>query len=90
MNTYFAAYTRDFNGGKSRKAWEEERRTRIMSKRNISVSLSDIHVQTQGDRAVVHFHQDYKADSLKASSRKTLEMVRVAGQWLIHKESTGS
>ena len=90
MNTYFAAYTRDFHTGKSRKAWEDERRARITGKRSISVSLSGFDVQVKGDRATVQFHQDYKADSLKVSGRKRLEMVRMSGQWLIQKESTGS
>ena len=90
MNTYLAAYTRDFPAGKNRKAWENERRARITGKRSISVNLSDFSVDVQADRAVVEFRQDYKADSLKVSSRKRLDMVRVAGQWLIQKESTGS
>lgn len=90
MKAYFAAYTSDFPAGKSRKAWEEERRARITGKRSISVSLSDMDVKVRGDKAVVQFRQSYSADSLKVSSRKTLEMVRVSGQWLIQKESTGS
>lgn len=90
LNGYFAAYTRDFSAGKSRKAWEEERRVRILGKKSISVALSDIEVESQGNRATVSFRQAYRADSLKVSSRKELEMVRVSGQWLIQKESTGS
>jgi Flp pilus assembly protein TadD len=90
MNAYFAAYTPEFSGGKSRKAWEDERRARITGKRSISVVLSDFQTSLKGDKAVVQFRQSYTADTLKVSSRKTLEMVRVSGRWLIQKESTGS
>ncbi|HEY0820417.1 MAG TPA: tetratricopeptide repeat protein [Rhizobacter sp.] len=87
---YLAAYTPSFNGGKSRKAWEEERRLRIEGKRRITVALSDIDTRVQGDKVVVQFRQQYSADALKVSSRKTLELVKVSGRWLIQKESTGS
>jgi len=90
MNAYFAAYTRDFPSGKSRKAWEAERRARIVGKRNIDVDLSDFDIEVKGDRATVEFRQDYKADNLKISGHKRLEMVRSSGRWLIQKESTGS
>lgn len=90
MNGYFAAYTRDFSGGKTRKAWEEERRARILGKRSISVVLTDFDIDVKGDRATVEFRQAYRADTLKVSSRKRLDMVRVSGQWLIQKESSGS
>lgn len=90
LRNYFAAYTPEFGGGKARKAWEQERRARIMGKRNITVSLSNIDVKVQGDRAVAQFQQEYAADALKASSLKTLELVRVGGRWLIYKESASS
>jgi len=90
MNGYFAAYTRDFSGGKTRKAWEEERRARILGKRSISVVLTDFDIDVKGDRATVEFRQAYRADTLKVSSRKRLDMVHVSGQWLIQKESSGS
>lgn len=90
LDSYFAAYSKDFNGGKTRHAWEEDRRARINGKRSISVKVSDIKVQINGDRAVVRFRQAYKADSLDISSHKVLEMTRSTGGWVITKESTGS
>lgn len=90
MEAYFAAYTPEFSGGKSRKAWEEDRRARITGKRSISVQLSDFDTRVQGDKATVQFRQNYSADTLKVSSRKRLELVRISGRWLIQKESTGS
>lgn len=90
LNGYFAAYSRDFNGGKSRKAWEQERRERIQGKRSISVQLSKIDVTVNGNKATARFRQDYKADSLNISSGKRVELVRAGGEWVIVKESTGS
>lgn len=91
MNAYYAAYTRDFDGGKgSRKAWENERRDRIVSKRNISVDVSNIDVDIKGDKASVRYRQSYRADSLNINSNKRLELVRSGGKWLIAKESAGS
>lgn len=90
MDGYFAAYAKDFNGGKTRKAWEQERRDRITSKRNISVKISGIKVDVSGNKATVRFHQDYKADSLSVSSGKRMELVRSGNNWLIVKESAGS
>lgn len=90
LDAYFAAYTPEFNGGQSRKVWENERRARILGKRSIAVALSDFDTKVQGDKAVVRFRQSYRADALKVSSRKKLEMINVSGRWLIQKESTGS
>lgn len=90
MDSYLAAYAPDFSGGKSRKAWVEERRARIVNKRSISVTLSDVKVNVQGDKATASFRQDYKADGLDISSRKTLGLVRSGNSWLIAKESVGS
>ncbi|NKI96698.1 tetratricopeptide repeat protein [Rhizobacter sp. SG703] len=90
MDAYFASYTPDFNGGKTRAAWEAERRARITGKRSITVTLSDFDIRVQGDKAVLQARQAYSADALKVSSRKRLDLVRVSGRWLIQKESTGS
>jgi len=90
VDSYFAAYTKEFDGGKGRKNWEHERRDRINGKRSISVKLSDIRVNINGNKATVSFHQDYRADSLSVSSGKKLELVRSGSNWLIAKESAGS
>ena len=90
MEAYFAAYAREFNPGKPRKAWEEERRARILSKGSISVHVNGLHVTVSGNRAVAQFHQEYHAGALNVSSAKHLDLVRSGGTWLIVKESTGS
>jgi tetratricopeptide (TPR) repeat protein len=92
MGGYLGAYGKEFDppGGQSRKAWEEERRGRIVGKSRISVRLSDVSVTVSGNKATAKFKQAYSADSLNVSSRKTLELLKVGERWLIVRESTGA
>jgi ketosteroid isomerase-like protein len=91
LDAYFAAYAKDFDGGKgSHHAWEQERRDRINGKRSISVRLSDMDVSVSGNKAIARFKQDYKADSLSVTSGKRLELVRNGNSWVIVKEVSGS
>ena len=92
MANYLAAYSPNFQtpGNQSRKAWEAERRARIVGKRSISVNLADLTITTQNDRATARFRQHYRADTLNVSSRKTLQLELRKGQWLIVSETTGS
>jgi tetratricopeptide (TPR) repeat protein len=91
MNAYLGAYAKNFDTPKNlpRKAWEEERRDRIMGKSRISVKVSDITTKSNGNSATVKFRQTYDADALSTSSRKTLELNKVGDRWLIAKETTG-
>lgn len=91
LNAYFAAYAKDAvpSGKQSRKDWEAERRARISGKARISVALRDLNVRTEGDTATVRFRQDYSAGALQTSSRKTLEMRKVQGRWVILRENVG-
>jgi tetratricopeptide (TPR) repeat protein len=91
MNGYLGAYAKDFATPKNqaRKSWEEERRDRIVGKSRISVKVSDIVTKSNGNSATVKFRQDYAADALATSSRKTLELHKVGDRWLIAKETTG-
>jgi tetratricopeptide (TPR) repeat protein len=92
MADYLGAYGKEFSppGKQSRSAWEQERRQRITSKSNISLKLENLNVTVNANKAVAKFRQDYRANGLAVSSRKTLELAKVGGQWLITKESTGN
>lgn len=92
VGAYLGAYGKEFNppGNQSRKAWEDERRARVLGKSRITVRLSDISVSVNGNRAVAKFKQAYSADSLNVSSRKTLELVKAGDRWVIVRESTGA
>ncbi len=92
VKSYLAAYGKEFvpPGSQSRSTWEEERRQRISSKSKISVKLENLNVSVTGTKAVARFKQDYKANGLAVSSRKTLDLLKKGDQWQIVKESVGS
>ena len=91
MSTYLGSYGNNFDppGSQARKAWEADRRARIVGKSSISVKLSGLAVNVQGNRATAKFKQDYNAGPLNVSSRKTLDLTKVGERWVIVKESTG-
>ena len=90
MFAYYAAYAPEFKGkSATRKAWEEERRVRIMGKKKIVVTLSDIRIKVTGGKATLRIRQDYNSDALSVKSGKTLEMVKnKQGDWQITEETS--
>ena len=91
MGGYLGAYTADYaTPGKSHKAWEEDRKARIVPRKRIAVQVSDLRVSVNGDKAQAHFKQTYESDTLTTSGHKTLDLVRSpSGKWLIRQESVG-
>jgi tetratricopeptide (TPR) repeat protein len=91
MDAYLGAYTPDYaSGGKSHKAWEEDRKARILPRKRIAVEISDLRVSVNRDKAQAHFKQTYESDTLTTSGHKTLDLVRSpSGKWLIKQESVG-
>lgn len=91
MKAYLGAYASDFKApqGMSRKEWEEERTQRIAGKGGkISVSVGEPKIDVSGDRATARFRQQYKAPGLNTSTKKTLQLVRNNGRWLIQEENS--
>ncbi len=91
VTRYLAAYASDFTPprGQDRKAWEADRRARIEEKAAISVEIDSLVISLKGQAATASFQQTYSADKLREKSRKTLELQRVEGRWLIRKEGAG-
>jgi tetratricopeptide (TPR) repeat protein len=89
---YLGAYAPSFTppGGQSRQAWEKERQARIVPRNKIEVTINDLKVRVDGDRASARFHQIYRSDQVNMSSRKVLDFVREGDRWLIVRESVGS
>jgi Flp pilus assembly protein TadD len=86
---YLALYAKEFKtpGGESRKAWEAQRRERIAKPKSIRVEVRDAKASVVDDNhASVSFMQNYHASHLNSSSGKTLDWVKVNGQWLILEE----
>ena len=92
MSGYLGSYGKEFDppGKTSRAVWEEERHKRIVGKSRIAVTLNNLSVSVNGSKATARFKQDYTADSLNISSRKTLDLVKAGDRWVIVKESTGA
>lgn len=92
MDAYFAAYAANFlpASGQSRAKWEADRRARIVPRSRIQVEVNDLVVSVDGDRATAKFRQIYASDTLNSSNRKTLDLVKSGGRWLIVREIAGS
>jgi tetratricopeptide (TPR) repeat protein len=92
LKGYLGAYGKEFvpPGSQKRAAWEEERRQRISSKSKISVKLENLAITVNGNKAVAKFRQDYKANELAVSSRKTLDLTKKGDRWQIVRESTAN
>lgn len=91
MTTYLQAYGKEFipSAKQTRAAWEAERRNRIAGKSSITLKLENLKVAVNGNTATAKFRQNYRADALSVSSRKTLELIKTGDHWLIARESTG-
>jgi murein L,D-transpeptidase YafK len=89
MPRYLSAYADTFTPSEkmSRAKWESDRRLRIVSKKSISVGVSQVQISLQGQKATVRFQQIYESDSFKGISRKTLEMHKQGQRWLIVRET---
>jgi tetratricopeptide (TPR) repeat protein len=92
VRSYLNHYAGDFQvpGGQSRKAWEEDRRARIVGKGSINVRIEAPQVTVNGNTATVKFRQIYVSDRLTANTRKTLVLAKQGGKWQIKQENTGS
>ena len=89
---YLAFYAKEFKipGGESRSAWEEQRKERIAKPKSIRVEVRDAKVKLADPaHASVGFRQSYRASHLNTTSGKTLEWMKVDGQWLIVEERSG-
>jgi len=91
VKAYLAHYAPDFHtpNGMPRKEWETERQQRIEKPGKIQVSVADVKVAINGDKATVRFRQDYKSATLSTSAGKTLILIKSGGKWLIQQERVG-
>ena len=88
-DAYLAYYAKDFKtpAGEARDAWEKGRRSRIAAPKSIAVGVESAKVTMRNpQQASVSFRQTYRSDKLSTKSRKTLELVKADGRWLIKEE----
>jgi len=92
VGAYLSHYAPDFKTprGEPRSAWEELRRSRVAAPKSIAVEIDGAKVAVESDTAArVTFRQVYRSDRFKGSSKKTLDMVKTGGRWLIQQERVG-
>jgi tetratricopeptide (TPR) repeat protein len=89
---YLGFYAREFKppGGETRSTWERERQKRIDKPGKIDIEIEGLEVRIGGkDQATARFRQNYRSATLQTSSRKSLDLVRREGRWLIRQERVG-
>lgn len=88
---YLSHYAPNFKtpAGMSHKVWEENRKDRIVEKKQIRVEVSKIRVTIKENTATAKFIQEYGSNQLTASTRKTLIFNKVGNRWLIIEELVG-
>jgi tetratricopeptide (TPR) repeat protein len=86
---YVKAYLENYaTPGKTNEAWAAGRRWNFKNKKYIKVTLSNIHIQPDGDQYSATFKQQYQSDTYKDVVNKKLRFVRQSGRWKIAKEVT--
>jgi len=85
---YLALYAKDFvpENGKSRAAWEADRRAKLGKMGAIQVTLAQLAFSSAGETVVVNFEQKYQSSNYSDSTRKQLEWVREGDAWRIRRE----
>ena len=88
---YLKHYAPDFQParGLSREEWIEQRRQRLAKPGDIDISIADIDIATNDDKANARFTQIYRSGPQKLSETKTLELALRDGAWLIVQERIG-
>ena len=73
--------------GRSLTDWETQRRTRIMSPKEIMIGLDDFQVTVQGTSTVkIEVIQDYKSDVLTDKTKKIFTLQTTENSWKIIRE----
>ena len=88
---YAAFYAPTFtpDGGLSREDWAQLRRTRLSGRDPIEIELDNLLVKIDSpDRARVEFQQTYHSPVFSDVTRKTLDLIKIGGKWLINRESS--
>ena len=88
---YINFYAKTFapDGGMLLEDWFQLRRSRIVGREVITVTIEDLRVRQDGnDRAFADFRQVYQSSVYNDTTQKTLEMIKVDGKWLINRESS--
>jgi len=85
---FFSAYADDFQppAGKTRSTWESEQSRFMEKSKPVDISVENLQVALEGNRAAVKFQQHYVSGKQKTTLAKELAMVKINGRWLIQQE----
>jgi tetratricopeptide (TPR) repeat protein len=87
LEAYYAHYIDGFSGDMGNaKAWQLSRKNKILRAKQITISLSEVQILKLEKSVQVDFKQNYQSGDYQDVGRKTLEMTKVNGRWLITKE----
>lgn len=91
MKSYLNSYAANFNypNKMTKSDWEKYRTSRIISKKIINLSLSNIQLKFGKGKITAIFTQNYKSGNLDQTSNKTLVFIEENGDWLILEETSG-
>ena len=87
---YVSHYAETFTPEKplTRDAWLSQRKQRLAVAEEIKVTLKDININLDGNKALVDFTQIYSSNSYSDTSNKKLLMEKINGEWQIVKETS--
>ncbi|MBE0598458.1 MAG: 6-bladed beta-propeller, partial [Desulfuromonadales bacterium] len=87
---YLASYSIYFRpeGELSRRAWEEQRRQRLLKPKWIKVELKDIRILPRDGGVQVELLQEYRSSHFQERTRKRLDLIEENGEWRIVAEKT--
>jgi tetratricopeptide (TPR) repeat protein len=83
---FTGAYAADFQGGGGDAAsWRRDTQARLEARSRITVTLSDLEISVEGDRATARFLQTYESDQpgSRLRTRKTLGLQKQQNRWVI-------
>ena len=91
MKSYLNSYASNFNypNKMTKSDWEKYRTSRIISKKIIYLSLSNIQLKFGKEKITAIFTQKYNSGNLNQTSNKTLVFIKENDDWLILEETSG-
>jgi adhesin transport system outer membrane protein len=87
---YITYYAETFTPEKplTRSAWLNQRKQRLATPEDIKITLKDININLDGNKALVDFSQVYSTSTYSDTTKKKLLLEKINDVWLIIKETS--
>jgi hypothetical protein len=87
MKTYRGCYASNFQSkGMNLNKWISYKTNVRQKSKNINISIDDLEISADENKATAVFTQSYSSSILKDKGKKTLEMRKTGNHWKIYKE----